>query len=71
MRSPNYFIPLVVSRDSLPRHIGDERLSGHEHLEIYVRADSDSSSSNNTELLARRDGPFALSNDGAAMPRWL
>jgi hypothetical protein len=38
-----------------------DRLSGYQHLEIYMRADSDSRSSNNTELLACRDGSFALS----------
>jgi hypothetical protein len=37
-----------------------DRLSGLEHLKIDVRADGDSSSSNNTELLAWGNGSFAL-----------
>jgi hypothetical protein len=38
-----------------------DRPSGHEHLEINVRADRNSSSSNDAELFACRDGSFALS----------
>jgi hypothetical protein len=45
------------------------RLSGDEHLKIYVRADSDSSSSNNTKFLACRDGFFAFSKRWGGHPQ--
>jgi hypothetical protein len=50
----------VASRHAQIRSRTD-RLSGNEHLEIYVRADRNPGPSNNSELLACRDGSFALS----------
>jgi hypothetical protein len=47
------------------------RLSGDEHLKLDVRADGDSCSSNNTELLACGNGSFALGKHWAAVPKWL
>jgi hypothetical protein len=44
-------------------------LSGHEHFKIYVRADGDSSSSNNTKLLTCRDRSFTLSKRWGGHPQ--